>query len=354
MYSYLTSITIDNIDIKFIQQLNKRFESIINYIQSIKDNSTSTNNLINQIFIDLNQRYEIRNNYYHRTFPILLQDLCLIESNKKHFQLIEKQHYHTKQLYKRLFNIQSLTNIEQYHQQYEQSIKYLNELKNIVYQYEYDINQLKEKLILQNKQINFYSNNLFQIYFQQNQIQSNIEQLKQQILFEKQLYNQTKQHFIYNPKLTYKIDDEKNLQQQIILNNNLQNQIIQIKFNIEQQSIDLLTLQFQLYIYYKILNRNDQPSLVSTTTTKNTEEIRHQSDLLINNVNENMIHLQQPIESIRKSRKSKEKCNVLFLNIQVDNEMSVQLIENVLPLQPYEIKSKERIDSLFRPLIHQE
>jgi len=312
MHSYLTSITLDNIDIKFIQQLNKRLELIINYIQSIKNNSNSTNNLINQIYIDLNQRYELRNNYYHRKFPILLHDLCLIKSTKEHFQFIEKQHYHTKQFYKKLFNIQSLSNIEQYHQQYEQSIEYLNEYKNIVDEYEYNIDQLKEKLIEQNKQINIYLNNLFEIYFQQTQIQSNIQQLKQEILFEKRLYNQTKQHFIYNPKQTFKIDDE-NPQQQIILNNNLQNQIILIKFNIEQQSIDLLTLQFQLYIYHKILHMNNQPSPVPTT--KNTEEIQHQSVVLINKVNENMIHPQQ--ESISKaecikfkSRKSKEKCNV--------------------------------------------
>jgi len=61
---------------------------------------------------------------------------------------------------------------------------------------------------------------------------------------------------------------------------------------------------------------NDQPSPVPTTTTKNTEEIQHQSVSLINKVNENMIDPQQQqsigkSECIKiKSRKSKEKCNV--------------------------------------------
>jgi hypothetical protein len=310
------SITIDNIDIKSIELLNKSFELLINYIKSIKDNSNFTNNLINQIY----QRYELRNNYYHRKYPLLLHDLCLIKSTKKHFQLIANQHYHSKQFFKKIFNIQSLSDIEQYHQQYEQSIKFLNELKNMIHQYEYDINELKQKFNEQNKQINVYLNNLFQIQFEQNHIQTNIQQLKQQILFEQRLYHQIKQQ----SKQIFQTN-HINLQQQITLNNELQNQvhteynnlfiqIAQIKFNIEQQSIDLLLLQFELYIYHTIFNRESKDQSIKT----NTKEIHRQSVPVLN-----IIHSEQqiPIKSINKSectkfksRKSNAKYNIFLIS----------------------------------------
>lgn len=338
----------DYLDRKFIQQLNKHLELINNHIKPMKYKSNLTRHLIHQTFININQRYELRNNYYHRKFPLLLHDLCLIKSNKNYFQLIEKQYYHSTQFYKKILNIQSITNIEQYQQQFEQSNKCLNDLKHFVKQYENDIDQLKEKIMEQNKQINLYSNNLFQIQFNRNQIQSNIQQLKQQILFEKQLYNEIKQSFISNPKLTLKINDinpqkiigKKQQNQNPTLNNDflhqfhteynrLSTQMTQIKLNIEQKSIDLLSLQSEFDIDRTVLNVNDMNFtkskdqsllLPTTTTTTDTKDTHHQSALLINRFNKNIIQSelrQLPIECVRKSEYTKSKSRKSKANYQV-------------------------------------
>ncbi|CAF4327305.1 unnamed protein product, partial [Adineta steineri] len=107
MYSYLSSATINDIDIKFIQQLNKRLELFINNIKSFTDNRNLTNKQVNDIRIDLIQRYELRNNYYHQKFLSILDDLSNLKSRKKYFHLIEIQHHQSIQFYKKLFNIQS-------------------------------------------------------------------------------------------------------------------------------------------------------------------------------------------------------------------------------------------------------
>jgi hypothetical protein len=331
---HLPSISIDEI---FLEQLKQRFEFIVHHIKSTNENSNEINQLIKQIRADLYQRIELRNNYYHRKFSLLLHDLCLIISNKKHFQLIEKQYYHSKQFYQKIFNIQSLVNIDQYHQQYEQSKKCLYELKILVQQYENDLEQLKQKILEQNKQINVYSTNLFQIKFEQNQILSNIQQLKQRIRFEKQLHTFTLKS---NEESILNNDLENQLHTEYI---NLCTQITEIKFNIEQKSIDLLPLQFELYIYHSILNVNDiysmklkdQPLLLPRITT-NTEQIHQQSAIIINKIKETIVQstLQQlPIEMISESNDKKiksEKSNGKYiLNIPLDDEMSVQLIESM-------------------------
>jgi archaellum component FlaC len=282
MCSSSSSVTIDNLDIKSIQQLNKRLELLLEHIKSIKSNSNVTNNLIIQIRIDLHQRYQLRNNYYHRKYPLVLRDLSRIKSTKTSFQLIEKHHSQSIQFFKKSFN----SNIQSYHHQFEQSNKYLTELKTTVNQYENDINQLKQELIDQTNQIYLHSNNLFQIQYEQNQIQSTIKQLKQQILFEKELH-----------------------QQEIPIDNNLQNlltQITQIEFSIKQKRFELLPLQFKADVYRTLINTNKTRTVLVPTT--NTEEINHQPALLINKIDENKSKSNQqqlPIEFDIKSKKSK-------------------------------------------------
>ncbi|CAF3424490.1 unnamed protein product [Rotaria sp. Silwood1] len=350
---------IDDVNKKFIEQSNKHIELIFEHIKSLQYTSNSTKNHLNKIRIDLNQRYEIRNNYYHRKFPLLLHDLSLIKSNKINFQLIEKQHNRSIKFYKNVFNIQSSINMEQYDKQLQQSIKTLNNLKNNINQYENNINQLKQKLFEQNQQINFYVNNLLHIQYEQYLRQLDIQQLKQKILFEKNLYYEIKQIYseeknsFFNSKITFEILSKKIFQgkqyeyihqlkqkQQILKNEEItlknilknskdlnQNQlhrfhieyitltddIAQTKLNIKQNMVDLLPLQSELSAYRTIFNTNritftqsqNQPLLVPTTTM-NTEEIIHESASLINNLNEPILPSEQqqqqlPIESNMES-----------------------------------------------------
>ncbi|CAF0929760.1 unnamed protein product [Rotaria sordida] len=355
----------DNINKKFIEQLNKHIELNREHIKSIQYNSNLTKIRLNKTRIDLNQRYEIRNNYYHRKFPLLLHDLSIIKSNKIYFQTIEKQHYQSIKFYKNLFNIQSSINIEQYDKQLQQSIKTLNNLKNNINQYENNINELKQELIKQNQQINFYINNLFHIQYEQYQIQLDIKQLKQKILFEKTLYNEIKQFYLeekksfFNLNITFEsyyqkifqgeqheyIDQLKQKQQilkdeEITLKNilkksknlnesqinrfhteyiKLTNDITQTKLNIQKKITDLLPLQSELSIYDTTFNINRNTFIQSknqlllvptttTTTTMNTEEITHEAAPLINKLNKTILHPEQqpsPIESTIKSESTK-------------------------------------------------
>ncbi|CAF0821918.1 unnamed protein product [Adineta steineri] len=312
MYSYLSSTTINDIDIKFIQQLNKRLELVINNIKSFTDNTNLTNKQFNDIRIDLIERYELRNDFYHQKFLSILDDLSNIKSRKKYFHLIEIQHHQSIQFYKKLFNIQSSSssNIEQYHQQLHQSIQYLNELKTNVNDYENNIDYLKQELIKQNNQIYLYSNHLFQIQYEQNQIQSNIKQLKQQILFEKQYY--------YEQKLICLQSIENLNQNQLnkFLNeyNHLSTHITEINIDIEQKSLDLLSLQSNDDLQAYHINENNfiipnyRPLLVPTTIK--SQDIHHQSSVLINKFDKNIMHSQQqqlPIESIGKIERIKFK-----------------------------------------------
>lgn len=295
---HLISPTI-TIDSQFIPYLNKYLEFFINHIQSIKKHSNLTKNSIHQILIDLNESS-------YEKYILLIYDLCLIKSTKTHFQLIEKQHDYSKQFYKKIFNIQSLTTIEEYQEQYNQSIKCLNNLRIIFYQYEDELDQLKEKLLEQNKQISNYSTNLFQIHSEQNQIQLNIQKLKENILFEKRLYNEIKQIFNFNFKLDdinlqgYSIDNsdlEKQFHKEYI---NLTKQITEMKINIQETSSDLVSLQHEFNMYCKIHNMNDSKSTTQTLfiPTSSIEEIYHRSEPMI-------IKLQIPVESISKLEKSK-------------------------------------------------
>jgi len=327
-----------------MQQLSKRLEVIRDHIKSFNHKTNSTNNLVRKIRHDLIQRYELRNNYYHRNLPLLLHDLCFIKSRKKYFQLKEKQHYQSIQFYKKVFNIQSSSTIEQL----QQSIQYLHEIKNDVHQYENDIKRLQQELIQQNNQINLYSNNLFQIQFEQNLIQSDIKQLKQKIRFEKQFYHEQK--LVLDSKLTFKIDEnilqetyQTLTNQETTLNNYLQTiknlnqhqldqfhteythlstQITQINFDIEQKSIDLLPLQSELQAYRTILNMNESNLTVSKGRPLLIPTINRQSTSLINKFNTNIVRPEQqllPLESITttewtkcKSKKSKAIHDVCF------------------------------------------
>jgi hypothetical protein len=282
-----------------LDEFKNHLEFIYKQLKSTNENSNGLNQHINKIRIDLHQRIELRNNYYHRKFPLLLNDLCLITANKKHFQLIEKQHDRSKQFYQKIFNIQSLIDIDQYHQQYEQSKTCLYQLKTIVQQYENDLEELKQKIIKQNQQIITYSTNLFQIQFEQNQIRSNIDQLNQQIHFEKQFYPIIK-YTLKSSEVSNNL--EKQLSNEYIT---LSTQINEIQFNIEQKSIDLLPLQLELYIYHTILNVNDmrlmklrdQPLLLPT----HTEQIQQQTNVMINSIKEILV----PIEIIDESESKK-------------------------------------------------
>ncbi|CAF2426036.1 unnamed protein product [Rotaria sp. Silwood2] len=356
---------IDDINKKFIEQLNKYIELILEHIKSLEHTSNLMKNLQNTFRIDLNQRYKIRNNYYHKKFPLLLHDLSVIKTNKICFQLVEQQHNQSIKFYKNVFNIQSSINIEQYDKQFQQSIETFNNLKTNINQCETNIEQLKQELIKQNQQINIYVNNLFNIQYEQYQIEINIKQLKQKILFEKNLYYEIKQIYseeknsFFDSKITFEIHSKKlfhekqqeyidqlKQKQQILKNEeitlknnlknskdfnqnqlhqfhteyiNLMNDITQMKLNIQQKKTDLLPLQNELSFYRKIINKNrsnftqskNQPlRVLPTTTTMNTEEIKHESTPLINKLNKTILHSEQqqlPIESTIESESTKFK-----------------------------------------------
>ncbi|CAF2583173.1 unnamed protein product [Rotaria sp. Silwood2] len=97
------------------------------------------------------------------------------------------------------------------------------------------------------------------------------------------------------------------------------NDITQMKLNIQQKKTDLLPLQNELSFYRKIINKNrsnftqskNQPlRVLPTTTTMNTEEIKHESTPLINKLNKTILHSEQqqlPIESTIESESTKFK-----------------------------------------------
>lgn len=240
-------ITIEN---RFILQLNKYLEFFFNSIQSIRTKSDLTKKHLDETSIDLNQYYQYRNKSFYKKYFLLIYDLCLIKSTKIHLELIEKQYDYSKQFYKKIFNIQSFNSIEQYQEQYNQSIKCLDELKLISNQYELKLKELKEKLSEQNKDISNLTLNLFHIQYEQNQLELNIQELKKKILFENNLYYEIKQLM----NIYFKFDQNYFQVQSSIVNDNLENEfyieyihistdIMQMKFYIEQTSKNLLILE---------------------------------------------------------------------------------------------------------------
>ena len=174
MYQYRTLFTIDDINQKFIHQLNKHIELINEHSQLTKHKSHIIKNQFNKIVHDLIQRYELRHNYYFRKFSFILNDLSIIKSNKEHFQLIEKQHYRSIYFYK---NLCSLIEFKQYNEQLQQTIKFLNYFKDNIHYNEYILVNLKQTLIKQYQQIDLHTNELLNIQYQQNRIQIEIKQL---------------------------------------------------------------------------------------------------------------------------------------------------------------------------------
>ena len=369
MYQYLPLLITNDINKKLIQQLNKRLESIIEHIKFLEHNANIIKNDFAKTRADLNQRYELRNNYYHPKLPLLLHDLCIIESNRNYFQLVEKQHYRSIEFYKKIVNIQSSINMGQYDEQLQQSIKFLNDLKNSVSQYENDIDQLKQQIINQNQQIKFYMEHLFDIQYEQNKTQSDIRQLQQKILFEKRFSDIKQQYlneknFVYDVKNTLKTDEQNAqkfvqeeyeyfnklgqeqqtlVKQEVTLKSDLENikssnqnqfnqfhteyadlskQITQIELNIKQKLDDLLPFQTELHAYRKIFSMNEtysnqsktQISIVPTAAATPTAYARgaiRQSVSLIKKYNKNITSCAQqkqlPTNSIGKSECTKLK-----------------------------------------------
>ncbi|CAF4465477.1 unnamed protein product [Rotaria socialis] len=369
---------IDDMNKNLMQQLNKRLELIIEHNKSLKFDLNSRNNLVNKTLTDLTQRYKIRNNYYRKKFPSLLHDLSILKSNEKHFQSIEKRYYQSIKFYKNISNIQSSINIKQYDKQFQQSTKILDDLKTNISQYENSIEQSKQEFIQQNEQIKDSTNKLSQIQYEQNRIQSDIQQLKQKILFEKNLYSQEKE-FYSNFKTASQLESKKIClekkhkdvdqcyQQQQILskeeitlknllknikdanqnklsqchteNNRLSKEISQTKFNIQQKRTDLLQLQHQLSDYKTksetnkiVMNQSKirtllapplpPPPSTTKTITSNKEEIIHKSAPLINKLKTALLYAEQqhplPIESTNKSEQNelKQFSRVNMINIQ--------------------------------------
>ncbi|CAF1487768.1 unnamed protein product [Rotaria magnacalcarata] len=359
---------IDDINKNLMQQLNKRLELIIEHNKSLKCNLNSRNDLVNKTLTDLTQRYKIRNNYYRKKFPSLLHDLSILKSNEKHFQSVEKRYYQSIKFYKNISNIQSSINIKQYDEQLQQSTIILDDLKTNISQYENSIEQSKQEFIQQNEQIKDSTNKLSQIQYEQHRIQSDIKQLKQNILFEKNLYSQEKEFYsnlktashLASKKLCleekHEYVDQCYQQQQILskeeitlknllknikdsnqnkLNqchtehNHLSKEISRTKFDIRQKRTDLLQLQHQLSDYKTkskmnqiVMNQSKTrtlfapppPSTTTTTTTtitSNKEEIIHKSAPLINKLKTALLyaeqHQQQHPLSVESTNKSEQK-----------------------------------------------
>ncbi|CAF1487771.1 unnamed protein product [Rotaria magnacalcarata] len=377
---------IDDINKNLMQQLNKRLELIIEHNKSLKCNLNSRNDLVNKTLTDLTQRYKIRNNYYRKKFPSLLHDLSILKSNEKHFQSVEKRYYQSIKFYKNISNIQSSINIKQYDEQLQQSTIILDDLKTNISQYENSIEQSKQEFIQQNEQIKDSTNKLSQIQYEQHRIQSDIKQLKQNILFEKNLYSQEKEFYsnlktashLASKKLCleekHEYVDQCYQQQQILskeeitlknllknikdsnqnkLNqchtehNHLSKEISRTKFDIRQKRTDLLQLQHQLSDYKTkskmnqiVMNQSKTrtlfapppPSTTTTTTTtitSNKEEIIHKSAPLINKLKTALLyaeqHQQQHPLSVESTNKSEQNELQQFSRVNMTNLQTTSL-----------------------------
>ena len=241
----------------FIEPLKRYLDVIFNRIKSIDDNIHVTTHLLHQI---RHESMGFRTDSFDQNFRILLTDLNRIRSDKTHFQLLEKQHDHSKKIFKKIFNIQSSINIDPYHQQYRQSMECLNELRRAIKQQEDHLDNYKEKILEQNQQINIYSNDLHRIQLEQSSLRCDIQQLNQQIQFEKRLHielnsNEINSHF----------DLLEQFHTEYI---NLTTQITRIQWNIQQTSIDLLPLQLKLNQSSDHLEDISYPSVVIIESSK--------------------------------------------------------------------------------------
>ena len=282
------------------EQLKRYLEGIFHRMKSVDENSKVTKTLLQQF---RHRSMESPTDSFEQKFRILLDDLRQIRSEKNHFQFIEKQHYHSKQFFKKIFNIQSLIDVDHYHEQYEQSIRYLTELRTTIEQYENHLIHYREQIQEHNQQINIYSNQLDQIQLEENSLRVNIEQLKRQIQFEKRLHAELKSIEI-NPPVTPRVDLLREFHSEY---SNLTSQLTQLQWNIEQTSINLLPLQFELHISHTTVNVNEIHSRSSM------ESIHPQPAVIIDSSEEKMMQstLQILPSAIREctkiqSRKSKE------------------------------------------------
>lgn len=206
-------------------------ERIYIRLKSIEENIHHTTDLLNQI------RHKPLDSF-DQNFRILLTDLTRLRSEKIHFHFLIKQHEHSKQIWKKIFNIQSFINIDSYHQQSKQSIECLNELHIAIEQQTKTVDHYKEKLLEQNHQIGIYSKHLHEIQFEQDSLRCDIQQLKQRIQFEKHLHIE-----LISREMNFHSDLLTQFHNEYI---DLSTQITQIRWNIDRISIDLLPLELQL------------------------------------------------------------------------------------------------------------
>lgn len=380
---------IDDINKNIIQGLNKRLEVIIENNKSLKSNTKTIYNLFTKTHTDLKQRYQIRNNYYRKKFPLALNNLCNLKSNKIFFQLIEKEYYESIKFYRNISNIQLSIDIKQYNEQAEKSTKILEDLKSDTIQYENSIEQFKKECIQQNEKLKDYANQLFQIQYEQSQIQSDIKNLKQKILFEKKLYSEEKQTLLYF-KITSRLtstnisqenkpehtngfhQQQKNLiEEEIALKNLLhsiknsnQSKLIQchseynhllteishIKQNIQQTKSDLLSLKRKLSSYKIKSNMNRIIATQAKTrtlfvpkmgSTSNKQEIVYQSAPILNKIKNTLLDCEQneqlSNESTIKSEQNKTKSMCCFFDFLIFRSQDfsksfIKSVKNVLPV----------------------
>lgn len=269
-------------------------------------NAFSTNSFIDELRQRIYQRYNLRNSYYHRTFRLIHDDLSSIKTHQKHLQFIEQQSFRSIQFFRNIFNIQTFTDINTYHQYYQQSIDCFNDLKDLVQQYENDIDEYKTKIIEQTQQIHFYSNNLCQIESEQKTLRTNIKHINEQILFENKLYNELK--LIHrNPSNIFNEFDVEYV--------HLCNEISQIKLDLEQISNDL----YQIHNKSNTTKVTDIQSLILPVKSQTNNHHHHQAALIMNKTSENMTQSQLPIEIVHQtefiqlqSSKSKKKSFFFF------------------------------------------
>ena len=143
MSRYPSSAMASNVEVKLIQELNQRLQLFIDDIHASNDRSHLTKNLLHQTSLDLVQRYRLRNTYYHRTLPRLLDDLSEQQAKQSHAQLMEHEYRQFVELYKYLFTVQSSMKLQQYEQQLELVTRVLDDLKVNVQRSTNDIDRLK-------------------------------------------------------------------------------------------------------------------------------------------------------------------------------------------------------------------
>ena len=349
---------IDRINDKDLQMFHQYFETFAVRLKSNDQQIDEINQRLTNIRQQLIQRYRIRNNFYRRKFPQIVNKS---KTNKLDIHLLKLKSKRCQQsidLFKQLIYLQVFNEQFYYEKEFEQSTTTLENLKEQIDFHQNELERSQKELNEQLNQIHLYSDELIQIQLERQTTQSHIQQMKENIRIELQIFNAIKEHDDVSMPIVFEKEQIISFDRHDCLKKFFDKRS---KIFVDQPKISPLKIIFDRHSIEHDQQRNDLRQLIDEKKKLIVEEnhLHHQLEQMKTNKENQLIDYQNEYveltEKIDRLQIGIEENFVDLLPLQFEIHLYQTLLDrhDISSNQPVSKRCKEVKGSLIVALVNQ-